>query len=176
MSLRNAVSLYAYQHRYIFPESEYDLNSIWQLNVFWIQWHFYCFFMLSIIGKSSPWQSIFRKSRTQDRKKVTEGGNLSYFSTVNVELAVCIRLESWDLALGTVPVASISRVWRGVSQWLVNPQAAAASGLSWQPQGYGHRFWTLAHTAWLLCLWLIPYHQLTPALCQCFFQFRKHGK
>lgn len=110
------------------------------------------------------------------QKKVTKGENPSYFNTASMELAVCIQLESWDFALDALPVASISRACRGVSQWLVNPQTAAASGLSWQPQGYGHRLWMLAHTAWLLGLWLIPYHQLTLALCQCFFWFRKHGK
>lgn len=81
-----------------------------------------------------------------------------------------------DIALGTPPVASISSAWRGVSQWLVNPEAAVASGLPWQPRGYGHRLWMLSHTAWLLGSWLIPYQQLTLALCQCFFRFRKHRK
>lgn len=179
MSLRNAVSLCAHQKQIankffqkvsmILTASDCTCKHFLNTMTFIL-----LFFMRSITGKSNPWQSIYCKSRIEKsdwRKKPLLFQHFKHG-------AGCLH-PAWklrDLALGTLPGTSISRAWRGVSQWLVNPQAAAASGLSWQPQGYGHGLWMLAHTAWLLGLWLIPYHQLTLALCQCFFQFRKHGK
>lgn len=159
----------------VFQESECDLNSIWlHMRTFSEYDISTAFLYKASLGRVLPDRGFTVKAGW---KKVTEEGTPSRFSAVNMEAAVRIRLDTHEI----LPSALFPQdpFPTGVKRALTlagESRAAAASGLSWQPRGYGHGLWTLTHTAWRLGLWLILYHQLTVALCQRFFQFRDHGK